>query len=73
MLRRAQKENHARRFCAYNARTASPLDLTGSGSANLNTQVTEIHNAEAAQRQADIDALSTQIDPFPGEVDLDCE
>lgn len=66
------EEDHARRFRTYNGRTVIPLDLTGCGSAELRAQVAAIHDAEAAQRQADADALSAEIDPFTREVDLDC-
>jgi len=54
--------NYAHRFRTYNGRTVIPLDLTGCGSANLRAQATAIHDAEAAQRQADADARSAQID-----------
>lgn len=70
---RPHENDHARRFRTYNGRTVIPLDLTGCGSAELRAHVTAIHDAEAAQRQADADALSAQIDPFTREVDLDCE
>jgi hypothetical protein len=69
---RPHEEDHARRF-RTNGRTVIALDLTGCGSADLRAQVTAIHDAEAAQRQATTDALSAQIDPFTREVDLDCE
>jgi hypothetical protein len=70
---RPHEEDHARRFRIYNGRTVIPLDLTGCGSAELRAQVTAIHDAEAAQRQAGADARSAEIDPFTREVDLDCE
>ncbi|MGH4022190.1 MAG: hypothetical protein ACRDT0_23740 [Pseudonocardiaceae bacterium] len=70
---RPHENDHARRFRTYNGRTVISLDLTGCGRADLSAQVTAIHDAEAAQRQADTDALSAQIDPFTREVDLDCE
>ena len=70
---RPHEDDHARRFRTYNGRTVIPLDLTGCGSAELRAQVSAIHDAEAAQRQADADALSAEIDPFTREVDLDCE
>ena len=70
---RPHEEDHARRFRTYNGRTVIPLDLTGCGSADLRAQVAAIHDVEAAQRQADADALSAQIDPFSREVDLNCE
>lgn len=70
---RPHEDDHARRFRTYNGRTVIPLDLTGCGSADLRAQVTAIHDAEAAQRQAGADALSAEIDPFTREVDLDCE
>ena len=69
---RPHEDDHARRFRTYNGRTVIPLDLTGCGSAELRAQVAAIHDAEAAQRQADADALSAEIDPFTREVDLDC-
>ncbi len=62
-----------RRFRTYNGRTVLPLDLTGCGLADLRTQVVAIHDTEAAQRQANADALSAEIDPFAREVGLDCE
>ena len=58
---------------AGSAPTTAALDLTGCGSAELRAQVTAIHDAEAAQRQADADARSAEIDPFTREVDIDCE
>ncbi|HWM02099.1 MAG TPA: hypothetical protein VNP92_07145 [Actinophytocola sp.] len=70
---RPHEEDHSRRFRTYNGRTVIPLDLTGCGSADLRAQVTAIHDAEAAQRQATTDARSGEIDPFTREVDLDCE
>ncbi len=70
---RPHEDDHARRFRTYNGRTVIPLDLTGCGSAELRAQVAAIHDDEAAQRQADADALSAEIDPFTREVDLDCE
>jgi len=70
---RPHEDDHARRFHTYNGRTVIPLDLTGCGSAELRDQVAAIHAAEAAQRQADADTLSAEIDPFTREVDLDCE
>jgi hypothetical protein len=69
---RPHEDDHARRFRTYNGRTVIPLDLTGCGSAELRAQVAAIHDAEAAQRQADADALSAEVDPFTREVDLDC-
>ncbi len=48
-------------------------ELARIGLAELRAQVTAIHDAEAAQHQADTDALSAQIDPFTREVGLDCE
>ena len=70
---RPHEDDHARRFRTYNGRTVIPLDLTGCGSAELHAQVAAIHDAEAAQRQADADALSAEIDPFTRGVDLNCE
>lgn len=70
---RPHEDDHARRFRTYNGRTVVPLDLTGCGRAELHAQVTVLHDAEAAQRQDDANALSAQIDPFTREVDLDCE
>ncbi len=69
---RPHEEDHARRLRTYNGRTVIPLDLTGCGSAELRAQVAAIHDAEAAQRQADADTRSAETDPFTREVDLDC-
>jgi hypothetical protein len=68
------EREHRRRFKTYDGRTRNPLDLTGCGMDDLQSQVAAIHAAEDGPRQAAANALSGAIDPFVRIVDCsDCE
>lgn len=71
---RPHEQDHERRFRTYDGTTRNPLDLTGCGQADLNSQISAIQAAEDSQRQASANALSAAIDPFVRVVDCsDCD
>ncbi len=58
---------------SYEGTTHNPLDLTGCGRDDIQTQVDAIRSTEEATRQAAAPALSDAIDPFFRTVDCaDC-
>lgn len=68
------ERDHERRFKTYDGTTRTPLDLTGCGMADLQTQIAATQAAEDSQRQASANALSAAIDPFVRVIDCsDCD
>lgn len=68
------EKDHVRRFKTYNGQTKNPVDITGCGRDDLQTQITAMLTNEDAQRQANANALSNAIDPFVATIDCsDCD
>ena len=71
---RPHELDHKARFETYNGQTRNPLDITGCGQADLNSQIGAIQDAENTPRQAAAQALSDAIDPFVRTIDCsDCQ
>lgn len=70
------ERDHARRLHTYDGTTRRPFDVTGCGRAALDTEVSstlqQMHDDEAKDRAAAADKLSSAIDPFERDIDLDC-
>ena len=63
------EKDHKQRFKTYNGTTRNPIDITGCGQGDLQSQITTMVTNEDAQRQASANALSNAIDPFVATID----
>ena len=71
---RAHENEHARRFRTYNGQKNIPINVTGCGEGDVQSQVQALHDADEQKRQGDAQALSDAIDPFTKSIDLsDCQ
>ena len=71
---RAHENEHVRRFKTYNGKKSIPINITGCGESDIQSQVEAKHDADEQKRQADAQALSDAIDPFTKSIDLSkCE
>jgi hypothetical protein len=71
---RPHELDHKTRFETYNGQTRTPLDITGCGRDDVNSQLGALQEAENTPRQAAAQALSDAIDPFVRTIDCsDCE
>jgi hypothetical protein len=66
----AHENEHVRRFKTYNGTKAIPINLTGCGESDVQSQVQALHDADEQTRHANAQALSDAIDPFTRSVDL---
>ena len=66
----AHENEHVRRFKTYNGTKSIPINLTGCGQDDIQSQVQALHDADEAPRHANAQALSDAIDPFTRSVDL---
>lgn len=71
------ERDHRQRMRTYNGVTRRPFDVKACGMDALHelleSTLQQMHDDEAAQRQADAQASSDSIDPFDREIALDCE
>jgi hypothetical protein len=66
----AHENEHVRRFKTYNGTKAIPINLTGCGQSDVQSQVQALHDADEQTRQSNAQALSDAIDPFTRSIDL---
>jgi hypothetical protein len=68
----AQHEQaHVAAFNQYNGTVTLPIDYTGC-SAGIQEYAQHLHEADAAAREARVNAASAALDPFHVSVDMDC-
>jgi hypothetical protein len=65
------EQDHVAAFNQYNGTVTLPMDYTGC-SAGIQEYAQQLHNADAAAREARVNAASAALDPFHVSVDLDC-
>jgi len=71
---RPHELDHKAKFETYNGQTKRPVDLTGCGRDDINSQIGAIQDAENTPRQAAAQALSDSLDPFVRTIDCsDCQ
>ncbi len=66
----AHENEHVRRFKTYNGTKSIPINVTGCGESDIQSQVQTLHDTDEQKRQADAQALSDAIDPFTKSIDL---
>jgi hypothetical protein len=66
----AHENEHVRRFKTYNGTKTIPINVTGCGESEVQSQVQALHDDDAQKRQDRSQALSDAIDPFTKSIDL---
>lgn len=67
------EQEHVQAFETYNGTSRHPFDFKVCSAEEANERLQEIHDTDAATREANAQALSDALDPFHFDVDLDCE